>query len=187
MEENRASGVGTTPTRRGGAATLTPYPDADNGSAVGLWERVRDLAGGAKRRIIVDLTAAYREELRVAMQLRLHAERVPYPNLAATLLGLAEHEDAHAALVREQLTRLGATVEGADPGSPRGGRNYWERLTFDLEDLRAKGARYRELAQHWDIDDVETADVFERLAREDAALCRAVGDLITRSDPHAED
>ncbi len=166
---------------------MTPSTDADNGSAVGLWERVRDLAGGAKRRIIDDLTAAYHEELRVALQLRLHAERVPYPNLAVTLLSLADHEDAHGALVREQLARLGATVASAGAGSPRGGRNYWERLTFDLEDLRAKGARYRELAQHWDVDDAETAAVFDRLAHEDAALCRVIGDLIARSDPHAED
>lgn len=153
---------------------------------MGLWERVRDLTGGSKRRLITDLTTAYHEELRVALQLRLHAERVPYPNLAATLLGLAEREDAHAALVREQLARLGATITSAGAGSPRGGRNYWERLTFDLEDLRAKGARYRELALHWDVDEPDTAAVFDRLANEDAVLCRVIGDLIARSDPHAE-
>jgi hypothetical protein len=153
---------------------------------VGLWERVRDLTGGSKRRIVTDLTAAYHEELRVALQLRLHAERVPYPNLAATLLGLAEREDAHAALVREQLARLGATITSTGAGSPRGGRNYWERLTFDLEDLRAKGAHYRELALHWDVDEPDTAAIFDRLANEDAVLCRVIGDLIARSDPHAE-
>jgi len=154
---------------------------------VGLWERVRGLAAGAKRRIIDDLTAAYHEELRVALQLRLHAERVPYPNLAATLLGLADREDAHAALVREQLGRLGAAVASAGAGTPRGGRNYWERLTFDLADLRAKSARYRELALHWDIEDAESAGLFDRLAHEDAASSRVIGDLIARSDPHAED
>jgi hypothetical protein len=154
---------------------------------VSLWERVRDLAAGPRRRIINDLTAAYDEELRLALQLRLHAERVPYPNLAATLLGLAEREDAHAALVREQLGRLGATTPATGAGAPRGGRNYWERLTVDLEDMRAKSARYRELGLHWDIDDPDTAALFERLAHEDTALCRVIGDLIARSDPHAED
>lgn len=148
---------------------------------------MRDLTAGAKPRIIDDLTAAYHEELRVALQLRVHAERVPYPNLAAILLGLAEREDAHAALAREQLARLGAPVASAGAGMPRGGRNYWQRLTFDLEDIRAKSARHRELAQHWDIEDAETAAVFDRLAREDMALCRVIGDLIARSDPHAED
>ena len=154
---------------------------------MGLWERVRDLTGRPKRRIVADLAAAYHEELRVAMQLRVHAQHVPYPNLAATLLGLAEREDAHAALVREQLTKLGATVANGDVGAPRGGRNYWERLTIDLEDLRSKVQRYRELALHWDVADAESAAVFERLAHEDTALCRVLGDLIARSDPHAED
>src|SRR5437879_4861631 len=77
---------------------LTALPDGDNGGAVGLWERVRGLAAGPRRRLAADLAAAYDEELRVAMQLRLHAERVPYPASAAQLLALAEHEDAHAAL-----------------------------------------------------------------------------------------
>ncbi len=123
----------------------------------------------------------------MALQLRLHAERVPYPSSAATLLACAEHEDLHAVVVREQLTRLGAAVPSAGTGAPRGGHNYWERLTFDLADLQAKNARHRELANHWDLEDAETAAVFDRLAREDAGLCRVIGDLIARSDPHAED
>jgi len=148
---------------------------------------MRELGGGAKRRILLDLERAYREELRVALQLRVHAQRVPYPDHAATLLGLAEREDAHAAAVRQQIEHLGAVAPSGDPGTPRGGHNYWERLTFDLEDLRAKSGRFRELALHWDVDDADTAALFDRLAHEDAVLCRVVSDLITRSDPHAED
>src|SRR5436853_4387584 len=147
---------------------------------------MRELGGGAKRRILVDLANAHREELRVALQLRVHAERAPYPDHAAAILVLAEREDAHAAAVRQQIERLGAVPPTGDPGTPRGGHNYWERLTFDLEDLRTKSSRYRELALHWDIDDADTAALFDRLAHEDAALCRVVSDLITRSDPHAQ-
>jgi len=154
---------------------------------VGLWQRVRELGGGAQRRILTDLAHAYREYLRVAQQLRVHAERVPYPADAAALLGLAERESAHAAAVRQHIERLGAVAPSGDPGAPRGGHNYWERLTVDLEDLRAKSKRYRELALHWDVEDAETAALFDRLANEGAALCRVVSDLITRSDPHAED
>ena len=154
---------------------------------MGLWERVRDYTAGPQRRILADLTAAYHEELRMALQLRLHAERVPYPNSAARLLELADREDAHAALVREQIARLGGAVTSGGAGTPRGGRNYWERLTFDLEDMRAKGQRNRELSIHWDVEDAETAKLFARLADEDHVLCRVIGDLIARSDPHAED
>jgi hypothetical protein len=166
---------------------LTPPTDADNGTRVGLWERVRDLAGGPQRRIVTDLVASYHEELRMALQLRLHAERVPYPSSAARLLEIADREDAHAALLREHIARRGGTVTSAGAGAPRGGRNYWERLTFDLEDLREKNHRHRELSIHWDVDDPETARLFARLADEDHVLCRIIGDLIARSDPHAED
>ena len=154
---------------------------------MGLWERVRDFAGGPQRRILADLAAAYHEELRMALQLRLHAERVPYPNSAARLLALADHEDAHAALVREHIARLGGAVTSSGAGAPRGGRNYWQRLTFDLEDMRAKGQRNRELSIHWDVENAETAQLFARLADEDHVLCRVIGDLIARSDPHAGD
>ena len=153
---------------------------------MGLWERVRDLAGGPERRILAELVAAYHEELRMALQLRLHAERVPYPSSAARLLALADHEDAHAALVREHLTRRGGAPTSGGAGAPRGGRNYWQRLTFDLEDMRMKGQRHRELSIHWD-EDAEAAQLFARLADEDHVLCRVIGDLIARSDPHAED
>jgi hypothetical protein len=154
---------------------------------VGLWERVRDLAGGPTRRLITDLTTAYHEELRLALQLRAHAEHVPYPSSAASLLALAERADEHAAHLREQITRLGGTVSAVGSGTPRGGRNYWERLTFDLEDLRAQSGRYRELTNHWDLEDPEAAALFDGLSREDAHLIRVVADLIARSDPHAED
>lgn len=154
---------------------------------MGLWERVRGLAGGPARRLAGDLANAYLEELRLARQLRLHAERVPYPNLAATLLGLAEVQDKHAALLRERVTQLGDTVDAGAAGAPRDGRNYWERLTFDLADLRARSKRYLELALHWDVDDAESAALCTRLAHEDAAAGRVIDDLIARSDPHAQD
>lgn len=154
---------------------------------MGLWARVRELASGPRRRILGDLAAAYHDELRVAQQLRLHAERVPYPNLVARVLALADRSDAHAGLLRERATQLGGAVDASGAGAPRSGHNYWERLTVDLEDLRAQSKRYLELAQHWDIEDAETAALFARLAHEDAAMCRVLGDLIARSDPHAQD
>jgi hypothetical protein len=154
---------------------------------MGVWTRVRELASGPRRRILAAITAAYHDELRVAQQLRLHAEHVPYPNIAARLLALADQADARAVLLRERATDLGGAVDAAGPGAPRGGRNCWERLTVDLGDLRAQSKRYLELAQHWDIEDAETAALFARLAREDGAMCRVVGDLVARSDPHAQD
>ena len=153
---------------------------------MGLLARVRDFVGGPSRRLAGDLTAAYLEELRLARQLRLHAERVPYPNLAAPLLGLADRQERHAALLRERVGGLGGNVGADGVGVPREGRNYWERLTFDLADLRALSQRYLELTHYWDVD-AESAALCARLAHEDGEACHLIGDLIARSDPHAAD
>ena len=147
---------------------------------MGLW-------GRGSRRLAVELAAACLEEQRLARQLRAHAERVPYPNLAATLSQLAEKQDAHAALVRARVVALGGAVAADAPGEPRDGRNYWERLTVDLADLRAQSQRYLELAHRCDVDDVESAALCTRLAHEDGDACRVVSELIARSDPHAAD
>ena len=154
---------------------------------MGLWTRVRALTAPPSRRVVAELGSVYGEELRLARQFRAHAERVPYPTLAANLLGLADREDAHAAEIRSLIVELGGTADPSGTGEPRGGRNYWERLTFDLEDLRAKARRHIELAQHWDTTYPDVAALLVRLARDEAEMSRTIGDMIARSDPHAAD
>jgi hypothetical protein len=148
---------------------------------------MRELTQGPERRLVTELANACAEERRMARQLQLHAERVPYPDLAGTLRGLAEQEEAHAALLLDELKRFGTANGVGTTRQPRSGRNYWERLTFDLEDLRAKAKRYVELAQHWDGDYPQAAALLQRLVRDEAAMCQVLGELIARSDPHAED
>jgi hypothetical protein len=154
---------------------------------MGLWTHVRRLAAGALGRLLESLAATYGDELRLGRQLRLHAERVPYPSLAASLLALADRADMHAAALREEIARLGGGTDALPVATPRGGRNHWERLATDLEDLQAMGKRYLELAQRWDGDFPETAALLGRLARENAGMRRAVQEMIALSDPHAAD
>ena len=148
---------------------------------------MRELAGGPRRRILEDLHHAYLEELRLARQLRLHAERVPYLPQARTLEDLAAQEDVHGASLEGEIRRLGGLPDLAGLGEPRGGRNHWERLSLDLAAIQAHGKRFIELAQRWDIDHPETATLLMRLAHEEGALARVVGELLARSDPHAVD
>lgn len=154
---------------------------------MGLLSRVRDLTRSPERRLLDDLSAAHDETLRLGKQLRLHAESVPYPYLVETLHRFADRQDAHAALVREEIADLGGTVAPEAAGVPRQGRNYWQRLTIDLEDFRTKAKRHLEQDQHWNLDHPRAAALFARLAHEDAGICQALRELIARSDPHAED
>jgi len=154
---------------------------------MGFLTRMRRLAAGPRGRLLDDLTTAYHGELKVAQQLRTHAEGVPYPTLAGNLQRLADTQEANAALLRSEIERLGSPVPPPESSAPRSGRNYWERLTYDLDDLRAMNRRYIELAQHWDTEYPEAAGLFSRLARETGESGKVVRDLVARSDSHAVD
>jgi hypothetical protein len=154
---------------------------------MGVLTRMRRLAAGPRGRLIDDLTMAYHGETHLAAQLRAHAEAVPYPTLAGNLRQLAEAQEANANALRAEIERLGSPIRPADPAPPRSGRNYWERLTVDLDVMRAMSRRYIELAQSYDTEYPEAAALFTRLARDAGASGKVVRDLIARSDSHAVD
>ena len=156
-----------------------------------FWSHLQELAGGSRGRIVRALRDAWHDEVRLAVQLSRHAEQVPYQSSIAPLRELADRARARAGRLADELTRQGAAIaNGSDSpagGEPRGGRNYWQRLTVDLEDLRALAQRYRELTNHFDLDYPETAALFDRLARDSMVMARVLAGLIALSDPHAAD
>jgi hypothetical protein len=156
-----------------------------------FWSHLQELAGGSRGRIVRALRDAWHDEVRLAVQLSRHAEQVPYESSHAPLRELAERARARAGQLADELTRQGAAIANGNDGppdrEPGGGRNYWQRLNVDLEDLRAVGQRYRELAHHFDLDYPETAALFERLAHDSVAMGRVLTRLIALSDPHAAD
>jgi hypothetical protein len=152
-----------------------------------LLTRIREFALGPRLRLCGRLVDAWHEELRFARQLRAHTERVPYPDMAARLLELADRADAHAAALGAELKRLGGTLQRRDLGPLRDGRNAWERLVVDAEDARDLTERYGELTREWDVDFPESAVALEALRRDAAAITQALGDMLARADPHAAD
>jgi hypothetical protein len=154
-----------------------------------FWQRVRELGAGPAPRLATALASARGEEIRLARQLRSQSERVPYPGLATTLQALAARSDARAATLVDEIARVDGDVANGDAaaGEPRTGRNYWHRLTLDLEDLRLMTRRYRELGHEWDADFPQTAATLGQLARDTTSSARTVTELIARSDPHAAD
>jgi hypothetical protein len=154
---------------------------------MGLLTQMRRMAAGPRARLIEDLTTSYQGELKLAEQLRAHAGSVPYPTLAGSVHELADSREASATKLRGEIEQLGGSLRPAAPTSPRNGRNYWERLTFDLDDLRVMSRRYVELAQHWDIEYPDAAALFSQLARASGLSGQRVRDLIARSDSHAVD
>jgi len=154
---------------------------------MGMLARIRDYAAGPKARFARELGAIYREELRLGRQLRLHAERVPYPAHAGDLGRVAERGDARAAELAAVLRALIGEANPWEGGEPRAGRSHWERLTTDLADVDGLRRRYRDLITHWHAAQPETAAILERLAGDAGSTAAVLRALIARSDPHAID
>jgi hypothetical protein len=152
-----------------------------------LLTRIREFALGPRLRLCGRLNDVWHEEMRLARQLRAHSERVPYPDLAARLLALADRADARAAALGVEVKRLAGTLQRRELGPLRDGRNAWERLAVDAEDSRNLTERYGELLREWDVDFPDAAAAFEALRRDAADVTQALSDMGARADPHAAD
>ncbi len=134
--------------------------------------------------ILHDLLEDYNAEIRLAQQMRLHAEEAPYPQAADRLRQIAEHEEAQAERLRAEIERLGGSASPPET-SPRGGKNHWARLVADLDEERAASKRYLEQAIRWDIFRPEISEFLHSLEREEQHHRLWLQDMIARSDPHA--
>jgi len=153
---------------------------------MGVLARLQERSGSPRVRLARALRGAYLDTRRLAIQLRRHAERVPYPGLGPQLTRLAEHADGQAALLVDELRALAGNTNQADTLTPRAGRNHWERLTFDLADLSALHRRYAEIALQWDVAFPATVATVDQLARTTGAMIAAIRAMVARSDPHAD-
>ncbi len=141
--------------------------------------------GSPRTRCARELRGVYLDVRRIAIQLRRHAEHAPYPALVAELRTLAAAAEEHAATLAAEIRTLAGNADPADAMAPRTGRNHWERLTVDLQDLEALRRRETELALRWDVDFPATTATLARLAHTTAAMTATVRDMLARSDPHA--
>lgn len=134
--------------------------------------------------ILRDLLEDYNAEIRLAQQLRRHADEAPYAQAAERLREIADLDSARAERLCTEIERLGGSVSPPET-TPRGGKNHWSRLVADLEDTRAASKRYLEQAIRWDIVRPEISELLRGLEREEQQLRLRLQDLIARSDPHA--
>lgn len=152
---------------------------------MGLLAQLRERAGGTRARFGRELRVAYLDARRVAVQLRRHGGHVPYPALGTELTRLADQADGHAADLARELRAVAGNTDPSDAVGPREGRNHWERLSVDLEDLESLRRRLTQLALHWDVDFPDAVATFQRLAHTTAVMSRGVSSMLARSDPHA--
>jgi hypothetical protein len=87
---------------------------------------VRDPAEALKR--------VYRAQLRLAEQIKTHAQGAPYPHVAESLRRVADEKLLSCETLKQTLMKLGSYVEAKPTLTIKAGRNHWERMAQDVND-----------------------------------------------------
>ena len=156
---------------------------------MGLWERLIG-SGPAEendgRRVLPELLASYGEEVRLAQQIREHADRAPHQAGAQGLRAVAEEQDRLAQLLHDEIVALGGEI--SDQVAPtREGKNHWARVVRDLEENQALGRHYNEQAIYWDPDLPAVVTLYRTLEKGKNRTNTLLRDIALRADPHALD
>ena len=86
---------------------------------------------------VVDvLISAHHRISRLAVQIRLHADAAPYPQVACELRRIASEKQADADELKKRIETFGARPRPSMPLSGSG-KNHWERMTRDLRDQKS--------------------------------------------------
>jgi len=156
---------------------------------MGFWERLIGARPGEEKdrqRLLPELLANYREEARLARQIREHAAHAPHQAGAEGLRAVAEEQDRIVQLLHDKIVALGGEVNHK-VAPPKGGKNYWVRIVLDLEDTLALRRRYNEQASYRDPDFPDIVALYRTLEHKKARLSALLRDLALRADPHALD
>lgn len=130
------------------------------------------------------LRITYHELLRLADQFQAHAEKAPYPHVAAGLQQIAIEKRQSANTLREKIRDIGGGWE-----EPRldikSGKNHWERMVRDLEDQRALETGIVDQALLLAADAPEISNLLRQIAAAQEPHKETLLDLVARADPQA--
>jgi rubrerythrin len=121
----------------------------------------------------------------LAKQLDDHAEKAPYPQVAARLRQMAVEKRASADRLRERIVRLGAALEETS-GEIRSAKNHWERVVQDLQDQKSLEAKLFDETALLAEERPELAELLRDVAASQRPHTETLLDLVARADPQAD-
>ncbi len=127
----------------------------------------------------------YRELARLANQLKLHAEKAPYPFVGERLREMAAEKEKSIGLLFENIEQLGARVAKFDSSIPSG-RNHWERMHQDVEDQKRVEARLTDDVSYLALEAPEHSQLLRQLVEVERRHKAELLDLLAKADPQAE-
>lgn len=150
-------------------------------SARNIWHRIHN----GRRRVIDILTHQYTEEMETMLRLQWHAEQVRYSHFSKRLLSIAKEEQRHAQWVARRIRELGGEVPKISI-QPEAASSGWQALSRDVEaEKRCCADLAEDLATAKDLDP-DTAQVLDRILKEEKTHLQAINAMQMRSDPQAQ-
>lgn len=131
------------------------------------------------------LLDCYRVLSNLAKQISAHADKAPYPHVAASLKRIAEEKQSSADLLRAKILGFGLRPDKISR-EIKLGKNHWERLAEDLNDQTAVENRLLQWAALLNENSPETAELLRQIADSHRKHRKVFLDLIARADPQAE-
>ncbi len=131
------------------------------------------------------LASAYYELFRLADQIESHAEKAPYPHVAAQMRRIALEKRSSASALREKMGEIAGEMKPIR-AEVKSGKNHWERIAVDLEDQRAFENEILAQAVLFAADAPEISVLLRKMASEQAPHREILLDLLVRADPQAD-
>ncbi|MFQ5852680.1 MAG: ferritin-like domain-containing protein [Candidatus Binatia bacterium] len=135
---------------------------------------------------VVDiLNEDYQNLMRLAEQIRVHAERAPYPYVAQRLHQISLEKQKNASSLKEKIIDLG--------GKPKdlrldihSGKNHWARIVQDIKDQKELENRFLDDAFRLALELPEISDLLDKIVAGEVVHKETLQDLVARADPQAD-
>ena len=151
-----------------------------------LWKRPSGRHGRHKRLdLVTALKEDYQDLLRLAQQVRVHADMAPYPAVSERLNQIAVEKEASAGSLREKIFGFGAMVNDETGLDLFKGKNHWDRMVRDLEDQRNLEDLLRDDMIFLDQGSTEVNELLGKIVASEATHRNAFQDLLAKADPQA--
>ena len=140
---------------------------------------------GLSRDPATALKKVYLAQVRLATQIKAHAELAPYPHVTQQLNHVAAEKLRSCEVLRDALRKLGSYFGDEPPGEIYSGGNHWERMVRDVRDQSALEQILSDLTGLLVHETPEESEFLGRLLVAEKAHREVLTGLLMRADPQA--
>jgi hypothetical protein len=148
-----------------------------------MWELLG--GNGVSRDPVAALKKFRLDQLRLATQIKAHAEAAPYPHVAQRLNQIAEAKMKICETLQQTLRGLGVYTDANPAVEIKSGGNHWSRMAQDVQDQAALEQALRETSALLLQEAPKVSELLSDMILPERAHREILTDLLMRADPQA--